>query len=290
MKTYNQFITEAAQYQNSIFYLLFAVPYKKLNPETNAILPLSQAMIERTIGTVPIYAAHVTSIENLETLKKLQNKRSKQISTYTAENSIGAMSKFGIWGGAGIVAIVRGFSVAGMGSDLGSAPDKKGTRTISMRTKDFPENVTPFINKVVALREKLLDKYLKGSRDPKIISDTDNTIKFKMIKDYFDAIEILMKKYKKELHDALMGYAVSQSGAGRLGNIDNFYDEVVVSNFKIVKLIVNKEQGQHKDGREKQILDVSPQDYFENKKQNFPIIFTTDVAQTVYNQLMELNK
>jgi hypothetical protein len=271
MKTFKQYLSEEVKWTQGAFYQLF---YKEVREQEGCMIPLQHSLIEKTIGTVPMYAAHVLGVNNLQNLIKIQNKRGKQISAFTAESGFGPLTSGGVWGGAGIVAILKGYAMAGGATDIMSVVDKKGTRFIDVgsgsymnsKADDFGGSLAEFEEQVDDLKDKIFQNEMKSNKDIQEfvegdfnfsmdagvykqsdlkqvvlywIDNNDNMAKSRMIRAFYEGIVPIMKKHKKILHDVLLEWVKEQAGPYRSQTLSRAnYDEIVLSNFKIIKLIV----------------------------------------------------
>jgi len=313
MKSFKQYLSEEVKWTQGTFYQLF---YKEVREREGCMIPLQQSMIEKTIGTVPMYAAHVLGVNNLQNLIKIQNKRGKQISAFTVESGFGSLTSGGVWGGAGIVAILKGYAMTGGPTDLMSVVDKKGTRFIDvgygsflwLRAKRLGGDLTRFEEQVEDLKDKIFQNEMKSNKDIQEfvegdfefsvdagvykqsdlkqvvlywINTNDNMAKSRMIRAFYEGIVPIMKKHKKILHDVLLEWVKEQAGSQRTQILSGAnYDEIILSNFKIVKLIVTtNEAGGFAT------LDQA-------KATKIPVIETTklDVSRVVADELSNLTR
>lgn len=274
MKTFKQYLEEAVRWTEGTFFNIFVK--EQQDSEGDVFIPLSPALLERTVGTVQMYAAHALGYENVDKLMSIQNKRGKAISVFTSETEYeggGNLSTRGVWGGSGVVAILKGDALAGGDQDIMSLVDKKGIRyvnispeggTITLLTKrrikntggdfdKFKRDINTLADKIYELKEKIfknelktnpaLKKYIEGEGVVRSyldglfwIDEYDAKAKYRMIKAFYDGFEPIVMKYKDAMHSILVAYAQQQS----LGNNSSTmtYDEIVMSNFKVVKFFV----------------------------------------------------
>ena len=267
MYSFKEFLEEEARWTKGTFYNIFL---QEVIDQTGLILPLSPSVFEKTVGSVPIYAAHVLGYENVKNLLKIQNKKTKQLSAFTMENrgAKDALSRSGMWGGRGVVAIVKGYALASGPSDIMSVPDKNGIRYINIDPMDSlfgyfarknKTNILEFGSELEDMKyevyekeaqnnEGIIDNFgeasIKQNRAEilKWINDNDNKAKQRMIKDFYDRLVPLMNKYKEKIQKVILSWAKEQSVETKQRSTTSFYDEVVLSNFKVLKLFVTDKE------------------------------------------------
>jgi len=273
MKTFKQYLDEAAKWTEGSFFNIFIKEQQE--NEGDVFIPLSSALIKRTVGSVEMYAAHVLGYENVDRLMSIQNKKSKAISAFTSEtDSVGGISTSGIWGGSGVVAIIKGNALAGGEQDIMSLVDKKGTRYVNIspeggtiallakrRVKNaagdfdkFKRDLNTLADKIYELKEKIFRNELKTNPALKTyvegegvvrsyldglfwIDEYDAKAKYRMIKAFYDGFEPIVMKYKEAMHFILAQYA-QQMSLGNKSSTPSAYDEIIMSNFKVVKFLV----------------------------------------------------
>ena len=71
-----------------------------------------------------------TGTQNVDRLIKMQGKKGKQISVFTTDRE-GQLAD-GVWGGGGVVAILRGNAYASSTGDIMSVVDKQGRRVLDI--------------------------------------------------------------------------------------------------------------------------------------------------------------
>lgn len=132
MKTFQQYLTEAPQWQYSLFDMITSTYLRSVNYQkgNTIVVPLQNALLERHFDIKQKVAAHVASIDKIDELRKIQNKKSKHISASTEPDR--GMVEGGIWGGSGAVFILRGDLLVFGGQDVWSAPTKQGTRVTTL--------------------------------------------------------------------------------------------------------------------------------------------------------------
>ena len=81
MFSFKQYLEEDVQWTKSAFAQIF----EPNDDEETVIIPLQSSLLNKTIGTVPIYTAHALGVENLNNLFSIQNKKSKMLSTFSVE-------------------------------------------------------------------------------------------------------------------------------------------------------------------------------------------------------------
>jgi len=229
--------------------------------ETKFQLPLVPSMIERVVGSVVTYGIHASSPKNLENLIAIQGKKSKQISVFTTDEEERMSS--GVWGGGGVYSILKGNVYAGGSTDIMSIVDKQGRRLVdlgphsdvsysydyedvikSKEYKDMWKDLQSLRNgltkKLVALGRKSMGNQYYVNRAIDTNSKLINgAIKRDYIKKYIDGTEKILMKHKEVFAKIYISWARKQSKSWNM--VADSYDEMVMGNFEIVKVFVDKD-------------------------------------------------
>ena len=245
MKSFKGYLTEFAIQSTSDYVFMAATNSSDL------MIPISGPMFKRIWpDTIRATVFHTTSPENLARLKKLQGKK-KSISAFFS--MMAREMEGGIASGGGVVVEMEADVLISAKDDIMSKVDKTGRRWVEMSwfenanmtgpkfykvekdlntlIKDLvKKHLTPILGKNAVVREheyelwSNMKSHLKAGRE-----GGGNRLK-KVIKDYFDGIEKVIKANKEVLSSIFYGYAKSKR------QTDNAWDEQIVNNFKIKKL------------------------------------------------------
>jgi len=224
-------------------------PYRKGDKEV--FIPLVPAMIDKLVGgPTELYGAHSTGTQNLDRLIQMQGKKGKQISVFTTDRE-GQLSD-GVWGGGGVVAILRGNAYASSTGDIMSVVDKQGRRVLDIGPSgdlmnlednedflygdDYPNMYKEIRNlqrSITAKIEDIIDEH----------GDVEGKEKAAFIKEYIDGLYSIIPKYKKVFSKLMVGWAQSQNKNWQ--EVHGTYDEVVMGNYRIVHIfLVGKDHQQ----------------------------------------------
>jgi hypothetical protein len=217
-------------------------------------IPLSPAIFKRVWPeSIRSRVFHVTDYTGVGLLKKLQGKK-KSISAFY--NITPSEISYGIKTEGGYVVEMDADVLAAAPDDISSQPDKTGRRWLTWSTILKELGGGSKIKKMEKDLEKLLVEILnKNGKDVKGIHQTviggswmklgkesDGKTKSLIIKDYIDGMEKIMKKYSKPLRSIFTDYAKDRKQKPDPDSGDfALWDEVVVNNFKIVKIHVGPE-------------------------------------------------
>jgi hypothetical protein len=283
------------QWTNSAYVQIFEPD----DDEEKIIIPLQSSLLQKTVGTVPIYTAHVLGPHNLDNLFSIQNKKTKMLSTFTIEfvnDDLGTITSSGVWGGTGVIAILKGYAMGGGDSDINSIVDKQGIRYINISDdsiisysakKNANVDISKFSQKVQnmklkILRDEMRDKPVRQNDLAGFfwIRDNDKQAQHRMIKSFYDNLFILIDKNKKLFHDFLFHWVRIQKNKTLRKQETYGYDEIVISNFKVIKLFLNK-------------FEIKPEDYKmikEKYKVPVKILPEQNIAKAIQQELKKLNK
>lgn len=295
MIDFKQFLHEDVQWTNSAYVQIFEPD----DDEEKIIIPLQSSLLQKTVGTVPIYTAHVLGPHNLDNLFSIQNKKTKMLSTFTIEfvnDNLGTITSSGVWGGTGVIAILKGYAMGGGDSDINSIVDKQGIRYINISDdsiisysakKNANVDISKFSQKVQnmklkILRDEMRDKPVRQNDLAGFfwIRDNDKQAQHRMIKSFYDNLFILIDKNKKLFHDFLFHWVRMQKNKTTRKQETYGYDEIVISNFKVIKLFLNK-------------FEIKPEDYKmikEKYKVPVKILPEQNIAKAIQQELKKLNK
>ena len=252
MKSFKGYIKEAAPaWTESLSTMLFDLPRTGLK---DLKLPLSPSIMKRVWPkSIRSKAFHLTDDDGVRKLKRLQGGK-KSISAFYNMDDIIIQS--GIKTEGGYVVELEGDVLAAAPDDISSQPDKTGRRWLTWSTILKELGGGSKIKKMEKdLSELLMDLIMKYADDPKYMPNinkswialgkeykSDGKGKSLIIKDYIDGMEKIMKKYSKPLRSIFTDYAKDRKQKPDPDSGDfALWDEVVVNNFKIVKIHVGPE-------------------------------------------------
>jgi hypothetical protein len=247
---------EAPKWTRSLFDHIFIKQQSKYDKgddrayakgDKEVFIPLVPAMIDKLVGgPTELYGAHSTGPQNLDRLIQMQNKKGKQISVFTTDRE-GQLSD-GVWGGGGVVAILRGNAYASSTGDIMSVVDKQGRRVLDIGPSGDLMNLEDnedllyedeYPNMLKAVRSVLM------SITPKIqaiiderggVDKIEGKEKAEFIKSYIDGLYVAIPKHKKVFSKIMVGWARSQNKNWQ--EVHGSYDEVVMGNYKIVHIFL----------------------------------------------------
>ena len=272
MKSFKQFITEGTA--SEIKELIF------VDSEYEYPIPFSQPMWERiTNFKSEGYGMHVTDMEDVIKLAKIQGKKN-QISTMTDMRD--SESSFAQGGGilteGGIFCVLKGTIVMDMGEDFSTQRDGQGRRWLTsgqLYQRHWHDEVfegwKDFVDEIGQMRQEgykaiieaqndnpeMQKEYGVTSDDPKWYWRSDDirdwseistygTGKEKAgaIKWYMDGIEKILKnkKYLEQIQKMM------RMGKGQEGKKQQQWDELVLSEIKILKVIFHPTKVHSKTG------------------------------------------
>ena len=214
---------------------------------TQDYVPLYPKQIERLFGKVPINSFHVTSPQNLSTIKDIIGKK-KSISTFTqaGKGSNVAKGRGVQTGSGGVIFHVKGTLLARRVMDFSTVPDKTGRRWVlgryifggdSMLVRQAIKSAgLPDYSEWMKMENDIVDKYDNYDYDSykdyvKAIKKELGVIASKHIKTYIDITNGLLKKYR--------GMVQSNLRVKNPGNSE-FWNEILIYDTKIIDAFVLK--------------------------------------------------
>jgi len=252
MKTFKQYLKEGPPaWSESLSTMLFDLPRAGLK---DLKIPLSPAIFKRIWPeSIRSKAFHLTDDEGVRKLKKMQGGKKSISAFYNIKDFI---IQSGIKSEGGYVVELEGDVLAAAPDDISSQPDKTGRRWLTWDSIYGTMGGGSKIKKMEKdLSELLMDLIMKYADDPKYMPNinkswialgkeykSDGKGKSLIIKDYIDGMEKIMKKYSKPLRSIFTDYAKDRKQKPDPDSGDfALWDEVVVNNFKIVKIHVGPE-------------------------------------------------
>jgi len=250
MKRFKHYLKEVA-WTESLSTMIFDLPRAGL---ADLKIPLSPAIFKRVWPeSVRSRVFHVTDFTGVGKLKKLQGKK-KSISAFY--NITPSEISYGIKTEGGYVVEMDADVLAAAPDDISSQPDKTGRRWLTWSTILKELGGGSKIKKMEKdLSELLMDLIMKYADDPKYMPNINKSwialgkeykregkILSRIIRDYIDGMEKVMKKYSAKLKSVLLDYVNKRvlepdPDSGEVAE----WDELVVNNFKIVKIHVGPE-------------------------------------------------
>jgi len=241
-------------------------------------IPIHSAILKRVIpSTVRATVFHVTEYAGMEKIIKMQGGK-RSISAFTHnENTVGDGQGTGgvfrgIAGDGGYVMELEADILLASPADLFSTPDRSGRRWV------YWDSLITQMGGATKLRgmEKDLEKMLKGiikeyneedsittlvktdvaaawmefgkgdlTQGGNLVGKRSGRWTRLIIKDYFDGMERVMKKYSTKLKDVFYGYLTGAAlNPKRSKNISPSatWDELLVNNFKVIKVHVPEQE------------------------------------------------
>jgi hypothetical protein len=215
-------------------------------------IPLSPAIFKRLWPeSVRSKVFHLTDFTGVGKLKKMQGKK-KSISAFY--NMKPNMISSGIKTEGGYVVELEGDVLAAAPDDISSQPDKTGRRWLTWDSIYGTMGGGSKIKKMEKDLEKLLvDIIVKYADVPRPYPNVNwawsflgkehgGKTKSLIIKDYIDGMEKIMKKYSKPLRSIFTDYTKKRTLVpDEDSGVAELWDELVVNNFKIQKILVGPE-------------------------------------------------
>ena len=225
----------------------------------NMYIPMSSALFKRVFpNQVRVRTFHVTSPDGFERLYDIQNS-TKSISTFANMSSRNISG--GIAEGSGVVAEIDGNALVSSAQDLFSVPIKDGRRLISygwLRGKWGERNLDKIDKDMAVLLKALIRKYApertkkrtspyftdfevwksvrasyewhKNEPDKKVQKAAGKKMQ-KIIKDYLDGVERVLKKNAKQVQHILTNYLKTRQ-------TEDNWDEIIVDDVNILKVFI----------------------------------------------------
>jgi len=211
-------------------------------------IPIYPKTMEKIIGKIPITAFHVTTLNHLNNVTRLLGSK-KSMSTFTRAGKDSQLAKAkGIQTEGGVVFWIEGTLLARKYIDMQSEPDKTGRRWISSlivfgrekqmlvfnaaQRKKIPDR-DAWSDFEWETKEKMLKKH--GSHADNIkeyekeVKEILNKKAAKVIKDYINLTNSLLKKHKKLVKKNIA--TPSRKGS-------SWWNEILIYNAKIKEIFV----------------------------------------------------
>ena len=258
MRTFKSYITEVA-WKESLSSMLFDLPRAGIS---DVKIPISPAIFKRIFPkTVRSTVFHVTDVDGIAKLKKVQGKKSSISAFYNMSTD---MIDHGIQTEGGYVVELEGDVLVAAGDDLATQPDKSGRRFITFSTlmnnpDDYPAGLggktklKGMQKDIEEMMKTMVIKYQEPD-DRRFLPDVNKSwIHLRrelegdgkrlslVIKDYFLYMESIMKQYSKKLAPLFTKYLKKRtlSVDPDSGDVPQ-WDELVVNNIKIKMIHVGE--------------------------------------------------
>jgi len=265
MKRFKEYLNEARRdgkpaWTESLSTMLFSLPRAGL---VDVKIPLSPSIFKR-IWPEPVRSRvfHLTDFTGLGKLKRMQGGK-RSISAFYNINSQSIAD--GIMTAGGYVVEMDADVLAASPDDIGSQPDKTGRRWLVLDTltksmggasklRGMETDIEKMMTDILAKND--LGPYKKTLTTTELNkgwiylgNTTSGKVKSVIIKDYLDGIEKIMTKYSRQLKSIFTDYAFDKELVPDPDSGDfSLWDEIVVNNFKVVKVHVTQESSPDFDG------------------------------------------
>ena len=251
MKSFKGYITEVPAWTESLSAMIFDLPRAGL---VDVKIPLSPSIFKRIWPkSVRSRVFHLTNDVGLRALKKMEGGKRSISAFYNITTS---EISYGIQTEGGYVVEMDADVLAAAPDDIGTQPDKTGRRWLVLDTLTTTMGGASKLRGMEKdIEEMMMDIIMQYADDPKFMPDINKSwialkkeyknegkILSKIIKDYIDGMEKVMKSYSKPLKSIFTDYAfnkelVPDPDSGDLA----LWDEIVVNNFKVKKVHVSAE-------------------------------------------------
>ena len=265
MKSFKYFIKEATgqKWQQSLSSLIFDTGREE-NFYLDVPIPLSSSIFKRVWpDDIRTTVFHLTDGDGLDKLVKLQGKK-KSISAFTS------MDRYyynrGVQTAGGIVAEIDGNVLIAAPTDIMSRPDNTGRRWTAFRAISGREKfgriddqtITSIGNDIEKLFKQLITTYYPDKLQPysKKLANTQwqyigahpLSDKRKIIADYIDGMEKIIKKHSAKLRGVFTRYLDRR-------RTDDAWDEIIVNDIKIkqVHILTSDWAGREDESRLKRL-------------------------------------
>ena len=263
-----QLLPEAApKWTESLSTMLFDLPRAGLK---DVLIPISPAILKRIWPKPPRTTVfHLTDYERIKKLKKLQGSK-KSISSFF--NITARAIDDGVATSGGYAVELIGDILAAAPDDLSTQPDKTGRRWLTLSTLLNPIDFGHFGDGIGGgeklkgmendINEMMIEIIMQYADDPQYMPNTNKSwialrqeylnekkILSLIIKDYIDGMEKIMKKYSIKLKSVLLDYVKKRASEPDpdSGDVPE-WDELVVNNFQIQKILVGWEYAEDFEG------------------------------------------
>ena len=214
-------------------------------------IPISGPMLKRIFPeSFRSTVFHATDLKGLHKLVRMEGSKNS-ISAFFS--MMGKYMGTGVATGGGIVVEMVADVLVSAKDDIMSNVDKTGRRWVTLdyfasAARSNYGSIDVVEKDVEKLKKDLVAKHVDKDRYNQnmwedVWKEMRDYLKYDgkkiaaVIKDYFDGIEIVLKKHQKTMSSVMYGYARSKR------QTDNSWDEQIVNNFKIKKIHVLEVKG-----------------------------------------------
>ncbi len=254
MLNFKEYLEEAPAWRKKVTEFVFA---------SSLYVPVSSTIMKRVMGNVPRdRVRHLMDGSKMKDFFKLQGKK-KSISAFTHMGATSLVS--GVQTRGGVVADIDADILIDYPDDIMSQPDGNGRRWVyAERAFNWDGPGRDAMDKILSLRLELLAKYagmdasawnVADTRDRREINNRWNdiegailgwnmkvgnkstnvkAIKGRIVREYIDGLEAIMKKNKRLVASQLMQAAYDRNP----DYYDESWDELVVNNFDIKHIYI----------------------------------------------------
>ena len=211
-----------------------------VNYESPALI-LSSTMIDRIFGQTKVDAWHVTDLDGLKGLKRIEGKKSSiSVLTDIEPGRVKIFTK-GVETGGGYCVSLEGSLLVSADFDIYSERLEGGRRAIAIESDDYPN----LYKDMIKMQDKMWNKYgEKGKLDAgqdfnKLGNSLTQKQKGQFVKEWIDNCESILTKNKK-----------AQEELRKFGRSDwSTYNESVVNQIKIKRIYVINDDKFEKFGK-----------------------------------------
>ena len=244
MRTFKGYLTEEHAFGTSTSEIIFS----EVGSVDDLQIPMSSTMFKRIWpDTIRTTVFHVLSPEYLGRLKKIEGKKNS-ISAFF--KMLGHSLESGIAVDGGVVAEMDADVIVSSPTDVLTSVDKRGRRWAPMEFLTGDQWKSPKMKSVFkdldVLIGTLVKKHLSHLKPKGDMYDYWQNMKTHLkddgkklslvIKDYYDGVEVALKKNSKVMGKALYDYAKNSKLT------DDAWDEQVVNNIKIKKFHILRDE------------------------------------------------
>ena len=244
MKRFKEFIKEEHPFGTSVSVIIFS----DVKSVDDLQIPMSSTMFKRIWpDTIRTTVFHVLGAAYLGRLKKIEGKK-KSISAFF--KMLGHTLESGVAAEGGVVAEMDADVIVSSPTDVLTSVDKTGRRWAPMEFLTGDQWKSPKMKSVFkdldTLIGTLVKKHLSHLKPKGDMYDYWQNMKTHLkddgkklslvIKDYYDGVEVALKKNSKVMGKALYDYAKNSKLT------DDAWDEQVVNNIKIKKVHILRDE------------------------------------------------
>ena len=247
MKSFKQYLKEAQAPFNTRSMIF-------VNYESPALI-LSSTMIDRIFGQTKVDAWHVTDLDGLKGLKRVEGKKSSiSVLTDIEPGRVKIFTK-GVETGGGYCVSLEGSLLVSADFDIYSERLEGGRRAIAIESDDYPN----LYKDMIKMQDKMWNKYgEKGKLDAgqdfnKLGNSLTQKQKGQFVKEWIDNCESILTKNKK-----------AQEELRKFGRSDwSTYNESVINQIKIKRIYVINDNKLERFGKSYELAKKEFKDVLE---------------------------